>query len=200
MKKILYIFIALAFFACKDEKKNTPTAAEEATAQKEATTTNEQEEEKEEELPILTGIQTLEAISSAPYDRWYEPNYSDYSVDVSTLDKIPWTKDKLSIKIFMGTWCEDSQREVPRFFNILDNIYLLLKDTNAYDYELITVDRDKVTPEHLEDGYNITNVPTFIFYRNGKEINRIVESPVISLEKDMLSILSGEDYKHIYAE
>jgi hypothetical protein len=52
----------------------------------------------------------------------------------------------------------------------------------------------------LEDGFDITNVPTFIFYRNGKEINRIVESPVISLEKDMLSILAGEVYKHTYAE
>jgi len=58
--------------------------------------------------------------------------------------------------------------------------------------------RDKTTPEQFEKGLHITNVPTFIFYKNGKEVNRIVESTVIYLEQDMLDIVSGNKYKHIY--
>jgi thiol-disulfide isomerase/thioredoxin len=185
MKKILY-----AFIACKDGKKNVPQIPEETTV------TNEQtSEETEKELPILTGIQTRKAISEAPYDTWFAPTYSTYPVDKETAAKIQPLLTDVKIKLFMGTWCEDSQREVPHFYRITD----LMKVDDA-NIELITVDRDKMTPEHLEDGFDITNVPTFIFYKDGKEINRIVESPVTSLEKDMLSILSGEDYKHIYAE
>ena len=60
------------------------------------------------------------------------------------------------------------------------------------------MDRDKKTPTGSATGNGITNVPTFIFYKDGKEVNRIVESPVEFLEDDILAILSGSDYKHTY--
>ncbi len=199
MKKILYIVIVLAFFACKDEKKATQPEKEKTIPTKEVET--KEEEEEEEKLPILTGVQSLKTISSAPYDVWYSPNYSEYEsmIDMKIMEKMPSFKD-VNIKIFMGTWCEDSQLQVPHFFQVLATAHLFLKDGSGSKYEIITVDEDKTTPEHLEDGFNITNVPTFIFYKDGKELNRIVESPVTSLEKDMLQILLGEDYKHTYAE
>jgi len=201
MKKIVYILIAFSFFACKNEKKTvTPKPVQE-----EITATTAQTDsiaaEEEEKLPILTGIQTLKTISSAPYDSWFTPNYKAYEgmVDMKILEKTPSLKD-INIKIFMGTWCEDSQLQVPQFFQVLETAELFLKDGSTKNYEIITVDEDKMTPEHLEDGYDITNVPTFIFYRDGKEINRIVESPVVSLEADLLQILTGKPYKHTYAE
>ncbi|WP_430409860.1 thioredoxin family protein [Kordia sp.] len=195
MKRILYILVALAFFACKDEKKTTTPEPiqEETTATTEEATS--ETEESAEKLPILTGIQSREAIATAPYDSWFGATYAVYSVDKETLDTVKPLTNDVKIKIFMGTWCEDSQREVPHFYKIAD--VLKLDEKNI---ELITVDEEKETPEHLEDGFNITNVPTFIFFKDGKEINRIVEFPVTSLEKDMLHILSGEAYKHSYAE
>ena len=60
------------------------------------------------------------------------------------------------------------------------------------------MDRDKKTPTGSATENGITNVPTFIFYKDGKEVNRIVESPVEFLEDDILAILSGSDYKHTY--
>ncbi|WP_420572227.1 TlpA family protein disulfide reductase [Kordia sp.] len=190
MKKVLYILLVTAFVACKDEKK--PTIPAETVVATESISTEVAEEEK---LPILTGVQTRKAISDAPYDSWFAPTYSTYPVAKEIAENVkPLLKD-VQVKIFMGTWCEDSQREVPHFFRIIDIMKL-----DGKDIEIITVDEDKMTPDHLEDGFNITNVPTFIFSKEGKELNRIVESPVESLEKDMLSILSGEDYKHTYAE
>ena len=61
-------------------------------------------------------------------------------------------------------------------------------------------DSDKKTPSGSAAENGITNVPTFIFYRNGKEVNRIVESPIDFLEDDMLAILSGAAYKHTYED
>lgn len=195
MKRIIYILIALAFFACKNEKKTTTPAPvqEETTATTEETSS--ETESEAEKLPILTGIQIRETIATAPYDSWFSPTYAIYTTDKETLDAIqPLLKD-VKVKVFMGTWCEDSQREVPQFYKIIDELQF-----DERNIELIMVDEEKETPQHLEDGFNITNVPTFIFYKDDKELNRIVEFPVTTLEKDMLHILAGKAYKHSYAE
>ena len=36
--------------------------------------------------------------------------------------------------------------------------------------------------------------------KNGKEINRIVEFPIETIEKDIYKILSGNEYKNAYAD
>ena len=93
----------------------------------------------------------------------------------------------------MGTWCGDSKRETPHFYKILEEAGF-----NFKNLELITVNRSKRTPDNLQKGLNIFKVPTFIFYKNEKEIGRYVEYARESLEKDMLKITSGKEYKHSY--
>jgi thiol-disulfide isomerase/thioredoxin len=99
----------------------------------------------------------------------------------------------ITIKGFMGTWCGDSKRETPRFFKILEQADFKMKNL-----ELITVNRSKKTPGNLQDGFNVFKVPTFIFYKDGKEIGRYVEFARESLEKDILKIVTGLPYKHSY--
>jgi thiol-disulfide isomerase/thioredoxin len=93
----------------------------------------------------------------------------------------------------MGTWCGDSRRETPRFYKILEETNF---DENYF--ELITVNRSKKTPDNLQEGFNIIRVPTFIFYKEGKEVGRYVEYPRETLEKDILKIVTGQAYKHSY--
>ena len=93
----------------------------------------------------------------------------------------------------MGTWCGDSKRETPRFYKVLDEA-----DFNLKNLELITVNRSKKTPDNLQEGLDIIKVPTFIIYKNNKEVGRFVERVRESLEKDILKIVSGQDYKHFY--
>jgi hypothetical protein len=57
---------------------------------------------------------------------------------------------------------------------------------------------EKTTPSNFEKGLNITNVPTFIFYKNGNEMNRFVELPVENLAQDLAKIIKGETYHHSY--
>ena len=95
----------------------------------------------------------------------------------------------------MGTWCEDSQNHVPDFYKVLEACQFKNRGIT-----LIAMDRNKTTPELFEKGLNITNVPTFIFCEKGIEMKRIVASPKISLEQDMLDILSRKNYKPNYAE
>ncbi len=87
--------------------------------------------------------------------------------------------------VFLGTWCSDSRREVPRFLKTADA--LNIPESRV---KLFALDRTKTSPDGTSGKYDIQRVPTFIFLKGGKEIGRIVESPKASLEEDMFSILA----------
>ena len=144
---------------------------------------------------MLVGEQQRTDLTQKPFDTWFNKNYETYQVDTDALKDLKPLLKGVKIKVFMGTWCGDSKRETPRFYKIMDAAKVKQKKIT-----LITMNRSKKTPDNFEEGLNITNVPTFIFYKNGIEINRIVEYPIETLEKDMIAILSGKAYKHAYAD
>lgn len=143
----------------------------------------------------LLGEASLERLTEDPFQEWYVKNHTDY--EVSEAESLDLTKAD-SITIFMGTWCGDSRREVPRFIKILESenydlskLKILCLNTGFQNY--------KQAPEREERGVNIHRVPTFILHDSeGEEIGRIVEEPVESLEKDLNTILNGEEYETAY--
>ena len=141
----------------------------------------------------LIGIANREMFNDDSYNYWFDDRYKEYNTDKELIAKLKPIINDFTIKGFMGTWCGDSKRETPRFYKILDET-----DFDQEYFELITVGRNKKTPNNLQEGFNIIRVPTFIFYKDGKEVGRFVEYPRESLEKDILKILTGEPYKHSY--
>ncbi|WGK65190.1 thioredoxin family protein [Croceiramulus getboli] len=186
-KTLALFFLLLALTPLSSCKNDTKTVEE-------SQETGEKEVEMEEE-EILLGLQSRQALEQAPYNSWFTENYEDYELDQELLPDLEQALQGVEITLFMGTWCSDSQREVPRFYKILD-----AANYDADQIRLITVTEEKDTPAGYEDGLNITNVPTMIFTKEGEELGRIVEYPVESLEKDMLKILTGAPYEHAYAE
>lgn len=77
------------------------------------------------------------------------------------------------IEVYLGTWCSDSQREIPRFLKILELTTEQFGVTIPVEW--VAIDRSKREPAALVSGKAIDLVPTFIYYRNGEEIGRIVE-------------------------
>lgn len=121
--------------------------------------------------------------------------FHDY-FDLASDEYTPYTdflldhKDSLrtvEITIVFGSWCSDSQREVPR-------LLILLK---ALDYpmdkvKIIAVNRQKEVPQmDIADLY-VEYVPTIIFYKGKYEVGRIIEQPSESLEADIASFLFFE--------
>lgn len=138
--------------------------------------------------PVLLGKVNKDRLDSTPYNDWFSANYNSYQPIEATTNQIKDELSEYTIIAFLGTWCGDSKREVPRFYKVLE----------AANYPLdrlttIAVSRDRETykqsPGGEEEGHNIHRVPTFIFYKNGKEVNRIVESPRTTIENDILQIL-----------
>jgi hypothetical protein len=91
------------------------------------------------------------------------------------------------MKIVMGFWCDDSKVQVPRMLKILDEAKW---DAESDDHlKIFGVDENKQAGFEGFKALSIVNVPTFIVYYDDMEIGRIVESPKVSLEKDLVEIL-----------
>ncbi|MCM5663678.1 TlpA family protein disulfide reductase [Galbibacter mesophilus] len=194
MKHLIIISVVALLFSCNTKaKKETSEASNENDIAQESTSSSEEKLEEQEE--ILVGKYSREDLEKAPFKEWFEAGYNDYETKEDVATAIDPLLDGVEIKVFMGTWCSDSQREVPHFFKIMDEANYGYKN-----FSLIMMTRDKTTPENFEKDLNITNVPTFIFYKDGKEVNRIVEYSINTLEEDILAILKGEGYKNAYAE
>ena len=134
---------------------------------------------------VLVGYCDREGLQGELFGSYYEEEYRSYEPDLATLAMLRKVAGQWEATIVLGTWCSDSQREVPRFYRILDEM-----GEDQASVFLIGVDRMKEADEVDIRDLEISLVPTFIFCRDGKEIGRIIESPAESLEKDMLSILS----------
>jgi thiol-disulfide isomerase/thioredoxin len=147
---------------------------------------------------ILYGTITQDSLKQDPYKKWYGTNYIDYKPHALTIAELKKINLKdVSVKIFFGSWCGDSKREVPRFYKVMDTLGFNIK--NIQLIALGTGDSlNKQSPTGEEKTLGIFRVPVFIFYKNGKEMNRINEYPAVSLEKDVLAIFKGDNYTPNY--
>ena len=85
--------------------------------------------------------------------------------------------DGIKIKILFGTWCHDSQREIPKFLRLLEDI-----NFKPEMISLIGLDYTKNEPLNRGKILHINRTPTIIFYKDEIEIGRIEESPKILIE------------------
>lgn len=134
---------------------------------------------------VLIGPCDRDGLESEIFKEYYKNEYGDYKPDEAIVKKIKGLKKGVEIVIVMGSWCQDSEEQVPRFYKIIDQA--TIRDSKI---NLIAVNRAKTAGETDISALDIERVPTFIFYKKGREIGRIVETPTSTLEKDMLLILT----------
>ena len=115
----------------------------------------------------------------------FQDNYEEYQPG-NLLD--PALFRGVEIYMLFGTWCHDSKREVPRLLSLLNKL-----DVPENQINLIGLNFMKNDSQDRGKKFQIKKTPTFVFLRNQKEIGRIVEMPEISLEADLLKILSSLD-------
>lgn len=127
------------------------------------------------------------------YNAWLKSSQERSRIPENWVDEhIEYTED-LSVKIYLGTWCSDTQRELGAMIKILDA--LKIPDQQI---QMFALSESKDSPQGFELVDDIRQVPTLIFLKNGKELNRIVEFPIESLHQDISKILRSEPYQHAY--
>ena len=186
MKKILFyapVIVLLFLSSCAPQKKYLTTDN--------ALPINQEVKDIKNEKPRtnLIGVCNRAGLQAEPFNEWYEKYYTAYQPDVKIISKGKSKMKGVEVLAFLGTWCGDSKRGVPQFYKVMDEMgfdeknlkVVAVSDSNeAY----------KQSPNGEEKGLNVFRVPTFIFYKEGKEIGRIVESPTTSFEIDIAQIVN----------
>lgn len=113
----------------------------------------------------------------------FKRNYDAYEV-ASGVDGLP---PDLQVTILFGTWCHDSEREVPRMLKLL-----AASGLKKESISLIALDIRKSEPEGRAKALDVRFTPTFIFSRAGMELGRIVERPESSLRGDVATLIKSK--------
>ena len=138
--------------------------------------------------PMLLGKITIEELQQEPFNEWYQMEFDGYEVDTELTNAIS-DPGQYTYEVFLGTWCGDSRRELPRMEKIFSEMGIDMSNVL-----IVTLDRNKISPNGEQEGKDIRYVPTLIVSKDNQEIGRIVESPsseTATLESDLFEISLG---------
>ncbi len=137
------------------------------------------------ERSILFGKVTLVGLNDTLCADWFKPEFKDYKIDVDILSQLK-NKDLSGLKmtLILGTWCHDSHQQVPRMIKLLKELNFPMSSL-----EIFAMDTHKKAPGIDIKAIDVKLVPTLIIYKGEKELGRIIESPKVSLEADLLEII-----------
>ncbi|MFD2164757.1 thioredoxin family protein [Thalassotalea euphylliae] len=83
-----------------------------------------------------------------------------------------------SLEVYFGTWCHDSEREVPRLLKAFAQRPDIPVTMYALDYH-------KLDPDGRAEDAGVKFTPTIIVKFKGQEMGRIIERPKINLVADI---------------
>lgn len=136
------------------------------------------------EREVLIGQVNESGLEQSIFVEGWEERVDIYAPDKAITKKLKkYFKKNADVKIvvFFASWCGDSKEHMPNFVKLVHKA----KIKNVSYYALSSA---KSMPAMDEEKYQIEYVPTFIVYRADQEIGRIVETPEVSLEKDLWEI------------
>jgi len=125
---------------------------------------------------LAVGKLTKEELFTS-YGRFSE-GYQQTTLSAQDINIIEQWPDDVRVDVYFGTWCHDSQREVPQLLKILSHKPKLAVNLIALDYQ-------KSDPQGLAVSKGIKYTPTMIVMKNNKELGRIIERPKKSLIVDI---------------
>lgn len=140
--------------------------------------------------PGATGEMSMDKLwETVPVWRSVMNNYEPNAQAVTAIKSID--KDT-TVTLALGTWCPDSKNYVPRLIKALR-----AAGNDKIQVKLVGIDNQFREPVTTVQPRRITNVPTVIVERGGREIGRIVETPAAStMEEDLAAILNGKQPVH----
>lgn len=140
-----------------------------------------------EKPDYLVGKVIRNEIQKGEFASYFYSEYRQYNPKQDIISSLKNGIYNKSIIIVLGTWCHDSKEQVPRFFKVLDQL-----DYNTGEVEIICVDREKTAGSLDISHLNLERVPTFIICSGHMELGRIIETPKLSMEEDLLKILNSK--------
>lgn len=134
--------------------------------------------------PALQGLSSRAKLEAHP--GWEHLRGQGYRPDPTAVATIRQHASGLQVMIFVGTWCPDSKRHVPRLLKLMD-----LAGVPETQLTIYGLDRAGMESDQHARAWQVHYVPTFVFLREGRELGRVVESPSGTLEGEVAAIVAG---------
>jgi len=138
------------------------------------------------EEPILLGAVTRAEVEEAMPDWVGEAMAAE--PDLEAADRLVQAVAGAEVVIYLGSWCDDTRRELARLWWALDSLGVEEPPELTY----VAVDRSMTEPADQVAGVDLIRVPTIVVGREGIELGRIVEESPHGIEIDLLALLTGE--------
>lgn len=136
------------------------------------------------EKQYLVGYYTYEDYQKVcKWEKFVDKEYTPKEKWMDSLQTVQ-TESPLDVKLFLGSYCPDSKKWVPRFYGLKDQLPI-------GQVEIISVDTTKKDEKGLWKAVKLEKIPTFIFYSGTEEVGRIVEKPKGRLEKHLFRLLKN---------
>jgi len=121
-------------------------------------------------VKVVRGLINKYQIQNDTAFKWFGSNMGGYKPDTATLNAFERAKGKYQFVIFGGTWCEDTQFILPKFFKLQE-----LSGFPDAGITLFGVNREKTALGNIAEAFAVKLVPTIIVMKDGKEVDRVVE-------------------------
>lgn len=141
----------------------------------------------------LTDKGKTELVGELTIDEWNQYSKQDttspnddllHMPNISELKLVFKQNKNLKIIIVGASWCGDTEVSFPIFFKIIKML-----DLEPNRYTIYGINRAKTEPKEVCHDYHIEKVPTLIVFDGKAEINRIIETPNVSWDEDLLNII-----------
>jgi thiol-disulfide isomerase/thioredoxin len=119
---------------------------------------------------MLKGIISRDLLENDTAFRWFHDNQAGFTPDAETVAILKAKGSTLRFVVFGGTWCDDTQNLLPKFFALMDAAGI-----GNDQLTIIAVDRRKKSINDLPETMHLKNTPTFIVLRRDIEVGRVVE-------------------------
>lgn len=136
---------------------------------------------------VLIGKINEKLLANDSSFRWFYQGVNSYQPETEWTKYISFYRDSFDVVVFAGTWDGFSKQLLPAFYRVMmASSYPMSKIT------LYGVDHQLNTLGDEAKQYNIDKLPTIILLHQGKEIGRIEQRPVQSIEANMAALLQNK--------
>ncbi|MEY2829521.1 MAG: hypothetical protein RIQ33_1379, partial [Bacteroidota bacterium] len=106
--------------------------------------------------------------------------------NADTIKELKKWRNDIYIFAFGGTWCDDTKILLPKFYKAMNEAEFTGNDVTLY-----LLDRDKTSEDGVAQAMHVDKVPTFIIFRNGRMLGRVVETTDRPIECAILNIIKS---------
>ncbi|QHS61398.1 thioredoxin family protein [Chitinophaga agri] len=131
---------------------------------------------------VLKGKIDMQTLMNDSAFAWFYTGVNGYQPNDNMVNYIKANREKLNIVAVAGTWDQSSQALLPK-------LYKIMIVGGSPDEQVVTYGVDEKMNSGSPQDYKVKQLPTFILFREGKEIGRISGDVTESLESDMAKIL-----------